>query len=182
MNKLKIQQHYCLTPHKRNFKIQKLNYSLKFSTIIIPGTLTKLSLLNNTALEKTKHSKLFVKQSYLLLVWLMYIQGTYSELNENQKTPSFFIHKKQQTKTTKLKAPMAHKTFSQEQFLLKYYTLSISFKTEFNATQKLSSVNSSIFTALALRQNAPFFNTNLLFLKYIKFSYAVFDKNYMLLK
>lgn len=159
-----------------------MNYSLKFSTLIIPGTLTNLSLLNNVNSKSIKHKKLLVKQSYLLLIWLLYIQGTYSELNDNQKTPSFFIHKRSQSKSTKLKTPMAHKTYSQEQFTFRSYNLSISFKTKYNNTWRLSSVNSSVFVALNLRKNSPFFNTNLLFLKYVKFAYLASDQNYMTLK
>ena len=112
----------------------------------------------------------------------MYIQGTYSELNDNQKTPSFFIHKRHQSKTTKLKTPMAHKTYSQEQFTLRSYDLSISFKSKYMTPRGVSSLNSSIFVALNLRQNSPFFNTNLLFLKYIKFAYPVQDQMYMTLQ
>ena len=95
----------------------------------------------------------------------MYVQGTYSELNDDQKTPSFFIHKRRQTKSTKLKTPMAHKTYSQEQFTFRSYDLSISFKSRYLNQNKFLNVNSSIFVALNLRQNSPFFNTNLLFLK-----------------
>ena len=80
----------------------------------------------------------------------MYLKGSYSEFDDNQKIPSFFIHKTSRLKTTKLKAPMAHKTFSQEQFLLKFYSLSISFHTNQNATSLPHSVNASIFIALKL--------------------------------
>ena len=112
----------------------------------------------------------------------MYVQGTYSEINDNQKIPSFFIHKRKQNKTTKLKTPMAHKTFSQEQFTLRSYNLSISFKINHKDVQKISTVNSSIFVALTLRQNLAFFNTNLLFLKYVKLAYNSNDLKYMTLK
>jgi hypothetical protein len=74
---------------------------------------------------------------------------------------------------------MAHKTFSQEQFLLKFYSLSISFHTNQNATSLPHSVNASIFIALKLRQSLPFFSTNLLFLKQIRLSYKATDSNYM---
>ena len=111
----------------------------------------------------------------------MYIQGTYSELNDNQKTPSFFIHKRFQTKSTKLKTPMAHKTYSQEQFTFRSYDLSISFKSKYANKNKFLDVNSSIFIALNLRQSLPFFNTNLLFLKYVKFSFPSQDQKYMTL-
>ena len=75
----------------------------------------------------------------------MYIQGTYSKFNDNQKIPSFYIHKKHQTKMTKLKTPMAHKTFSQEQFIFKFYTLSIAFRTKLPKAIIPNSINNSIY-------------------------------------
>lgn len=111
----------------------------------------------------------------------MYTQGNYSKFNENQKIPSFYIHKKHQTKTTKLKTPMAHKTFSQEQFIFKFYTLSITFQTQLSPLTLLNSVNNSIYVILYLRNNLPFFTTNLLFVKAIKFTIQSKDKFFMLL-
>ena len=166
--------------NKKKIKLNKIKYSLKFASIITPGTIKNLSLLNSN--QKRNSNKLIVKQSYILLIWLMYLQGSYSELNDNQKIPSFFIHKKLQTKTTKLKTPMAHKTFSQEQFIFKFYTLSISFKTDVSNSVLPNSVNSSIYTVLYLRNSLPFFNTNLLFLKNFKFTFKSSDQNFMLLK
>ena len=162
-------------------KPNKLRYSLKFASIVTPHSISKLSLVNSTANTTSKHHKLLVKQSYILLIWLMYLQGTYSEFDENQKTPSFFIHKKSQLKTTKLKTPMAHKTFSQEQFILKFYSLSISFQTVQSEDLYPKSVNASIFAALQLRQSLPFFTTNLLFLKQLRLTYKSTDQAYMLL-
>lgn len=162
-------------------KLPKFKYSLKFASIITPNTIKNLSLANTNSTKIDKNNKILIKQSYLLLIWLMYIRGSYSEFNDNQKIPSFFIHKKSQSKVTKLKAPMAHKTFSQEQFIFKFYTLSISFKTQCNPDSLPSSINKSIYVILNLRSSLPFFTTNLLFLKNFKFSLYSFDSTYMTL-
>ena len=172
-----------LKKHKNNLStplnVNQFKYSLKFITIITPGTLHKISLLTSKANLNTGHKKLLIKQSYILLVWLTYLQGNYSKFDENQNTPSFFVHKKQQFKTTKLKTPMAHKTFSQEQFLFKYYTLSISFKSTNKKLNYPKSVNKSVFAILNFRKSLPFFATNLLFLKSFKLMFYSSDSNYM---
>ena len=74
---------------------------------------------------------------------------------------------------------MAHKTFSQEQFLMKHYVLVVSFSTLLSSDITIKTVNDSIFIALLLRNAIPFFNTNLLFLKRINFSFLATDQNFM---
>ena len=118
---------------------------------------------------QTHHNKLIVKQSYLLLTWLVYIQSRNSA--KKSSTPSFFIQPKNQTKFTHLKAPMAHKTFSQEQFIFKHYTIVVSFKVLISGLHTLKNINDILFLILSIRNNIPFFNTNLLFLKRINFSF-----------
>jgi hypothetical protein len=158
-----------------------LRYALKFVSIITPGTIKNLRLILASQYEKKDtHNKILVKQSYLLLTWLVYVKGSYST-TETQKIPSFFVQPVSRYKLTNLKTPMAHKTFSQEQFLFKHYTLTISFKHALDSKSNLTSVNSSIYTALLMRSETPFFNTNLLFLKRFSFSFPSSDKSFMLL-
>jgi hypothetical protein len=157
-------------------------YTLKFASIITPHAIKNLSLsvsTSNFINSYSKHKKLFVKQSYILLVWLVYLKKEYSTKNNRSKIPSFFIHKKKQTKTTKLKTPMAHKTFSQEQFLLKFYYLSISFQVNHHPNIYPQSINTSLYTFTYLRKTLPFFSTNLLFLKRIGLTYQSKDTNFM---
>lgn len=106
----------------------------------------------------------------------MYIKT--SKSNYNSATPAFFIQPKKQTKFTNLKAPMAHKTFSQEQFVFKHYTITISFKTLISENLKINTLNDSIFLILSIRNSIPFFNTNLLFLQRISFSFYSTDQSY----
>ena len=156
-----------------------LKYNLRFTSIISPGSVTNLRLMQlGTHAPKTHHNKLIVKQSYLLLTWLTYIQ-TSSNSKGSSKSPSFFIQPKKQSKFTHLKAPMAHKTFSQEQFIFKHYVIVISFRTQISEKETLDSVNDSIFVILALRNSIPFFNTNLLFLKRMSFTLSSKDNSFM---
>ena len=71
-----------------------------------------------------------------------------------------------QTRLTTLKAPMAHKTFSQEQFQFRFYTFSISFNLQNNEkVNNINTLNKSLFIALLVRNNFINFSTNMLFLK-----------------
>jgi hypothetical protein len=164
---------------QKHTQINTLKYNLKFTSIIAPGAVSNLRLIQfNDNRGSNPHNKLVVKQSYLLLTWLAYLKDK-SIKSSKTNTPSFFVQPVRQFKLTHIKAPMAHKTFSQEQFLFKHYNLVISFKTILSQNYTLNSVNNSIFIALSLRSSIPFFNTNLLFLKRIKFSFISQDSTFM---
>jgi len=150
---------------QRERNSNRVQYTLRFASIITPATLKNIRLLQSTSYDtKNSHNKVLVKQSYLLLTWLMYVKGSYSS-TEIVHVPSFFVQPISQSKLTNLKTPMAHKTFSQEQFLFKKYILTISFTHLNSSVNSIQSINTSLFMALLLRAETPFFNTNLLFLK-----------------
>jgi ribosomal protein S10 len=94
-------------------------------------------------------------------------------------TPSFFVHPSKQNRLTFLKAPMAHKTFSQEQFMNKSYNLTISFNNVFREQSTINSVNNSLYTALYLRTAYLPAETNLLFLKKLRISITCKDERFM---
>jgi hypothetical protein len=81
---------------------------------------------------------------------------------------------------TQIKAPMAHKTFSQEQFVIKSYSLQIAFTSQYSLSKKsIDSLNKSILAATALRKLVPFLETNLFFLKKITFNIYSNDGQYL---
>lgn len=117
-------------------------------SIISPGNLINFQTHNATLnlLNNNKSSKLYVKQSYMLLTWVLYLKNLYlkqSPSSSKASLPSFFVFPKNVKKITLLKAPMAHKTFSQEQFLFKFYVLSISYSIENPNSSNLSFPSSS---------------------------------------
>ena len=59
---------------------------------------------------------------------------------------------------------MAHKTFSQEQYMIRYYVMSISFIVPLGGMIEypIRDVNSSIYYALLTLKGMPYFSTNLL--------------------
>lgn len=99
--------------------------------------------------------------------------------------PGFFIYPTKNYKTTTLKAPMAHKTFSQEQFMIRYYFLSITFYTHFTKelgfahnSNSSNSLNNSLFYSVYIIKSIQPISTNLLLLKRYSLSFYSLGGNY----
>jgi len=135
----------------------KTNYSLVFNSLITINTIKFLSLVNTDHRKGFKQSKLFVKQSYMLLTWVIY--------NSTKSTNAFILPKKTK-KITITKSPMAHKTFSQEQLKWEYYKLVIPYV--ITSGVKVCGVNQAMYFILQVRGGSisrDSVGTNLLFLK-----------------
>ena len=183
--------------HKKNFKLQQplIKHTLKFASLYTPSSFKDMSLFfrgtskYNSFLKNKPNKKILVKQSYVMLIWLSYIAKSRkasdlerNDLSNKASCPSFFIYPFRNYKTTITKAPMAHKTYSQEQFMIRFYKFSISFHTNLSVpgciNSSIPSVNSSLFFASFLRQNMPIIGTNMLILhKYATFFYSL-DKDF----
>ena len=188
MNFKKIKTRY----EKQDSK--KIKYSIKLTSIFTPDVASNSSLNINIYSKGsfTKQNKIMVKQSYMILTWLSYLAKIGSdqkqkskntlELNNTKKisTPLFFVCPKKQTKITTIKSPMAHKTFSQEQFQFRYYSFNISFNIKnSDSVTKINSVNQSIYVALLIRKNFLNFSTNMLFIKRFRASLPLSDKLFL---
>jgi hypothetical protein len=178
-----------LNKNKSSLK-KSLRYTYKFASIISPGSLKDMTLISRSKLTSTNNNSIYIKQSYVLLTWMTYIReaqnsSTFKTPTDSEEdsasTPSFFVHPSKTTKLTFLKAPMAHKTFSQEQFISKSYNLTISFNNVFRDQSKINSVNNSLYVALYLRNTYLPTETNLLFLKKLRMSITCKDERFMTL-
>ena len=69
-----------------------------------------------------------------------------------------------QTKHTAAKAPMAHKTFSQEQFIIKYYYLTFSTESKASPRLNVDSINKSMLISSTFASLNSFSATNMLLL------------------
>jgi hypothetical protein len=125
-------------------------------------------------------SKILIKQSYVLLVWFFYLTSlSASSPNKKDKTaiPGFFVYPKKVTKFTILKAPMAHKTFSQEQISFSSYSFSLTFTVNLQAPVPCSKGAMlhllEYFNGLRL-----FYGTNMLFLKNFRVLFLVQDTTF----
>jgi len=144
-------------------KQPKIKYTFCFTSLITPHKITNIRLLNNplTPFKSKKSKKIFTKQSYLLMTWLWYIQKNHTSASK----PSFAFKPTSVHKTTLIKSPMAHKTFSQEQFQFKFFNLVISFTIPFVKSLELLSVNQLLYLILSLKTSIPFVETNFFLLK-----------------
>ena len=195
-NRTNLGQHSLLLNRNKTSLKKTLRYAYKFASIISPGSLKDMTLVSRAKANLVTKNNIYVKQSYVLLTWMTYIRETqavkgakkkktkfiededYSE-EDNASTPSFFVHPSKNPRLTFLKAPMAHKTFSQEQFVNNSYNLTISFDNAFREQAEISNVNSSIYVALYLRNTCLPTETNLLFLKKLRMSITCKDNNFL---
>jgi hypothetical protein len=119
---------------------QQVKHTLKFGSLFAPAAFKDLCLFfrntskYNSFLKNKSDKRILVKQSYILLMWLNYIatisgMTSKSSIKKKKTCPSFFVYPFRNYKTTIIKAPMAHKTHSQEQFMIRFYKFSITFYT-----------------------------------------------------
>jgi len=131
-----------------------------FSSIFNPSCLVNLRILSSSGLisnsNQFKFKKVLVKQSYLLLLWIKYINY------ENQKQSIICLPRKKSSHFTKNKSPMAQKTYSQEQFTFKMYKYT--FNRVFIAANPCLSNKDLLSIILYSRMSSYFWGTNLLFL------------------
>lgn len=174
----------------KNIKYLKLNktalnktqihttYSISFVSLLSPSTIKNIRLILTTEKFSKKNKKILVKQSYMLLTWLFYLENQTKNQNKD-KTPTFFIKPIQKSTFTLTKAPMAHKTFSQEQYQIKFFHIKISFSNYLNSSLLNFNLNKSVLFALSLRQSMPFFETNFFFLKKFSFIFPFTATKYL---
>ena len=180
-----------------NRKISIIKHTLKFGSLFSPSTLKDISLLfrntkkyNSVLLEKP-NKRILVKQSYIFLVWVKFLVSKDNlDSTPGGSIPSFFIYPFRNYRTTITKSPMAHKTYSQEQFMVRFYNFSISFNiptnpsyfnhkdTTFGTTIAPNNVSKSIFMSHLLRINTPFLGTNMLFLHRYNITFYSIDLDF----
>ena len=153
----------------------KLSYVLSFTSLLpftLPSILFTTGGNNNSSCwssRKTRFSRLMVKNSYLLFTWFYYLNSIYIKRHkfDPNLVPAFFTKPSKVSKFTITKAPMAHKTFSQEQYKVKFYRFLFKFTFRFNYLP--ASVNGLIFLINFLKYSFFFFETNFFFLNRIRF-------------
>lgn len=148
-------------------------YSIVLKSLISPYSIKNLNFFIFNLDYKKK--KILIKQSYLMLTWFYYINA----INFNTKKKiKFFIISKRSNLLTLIKAPMAHKSFSKEQFSFYSYTFILSFKASLRDYMKLDDLNKTLLFVLLSKKLAPSAETNLIFLKNFKFLIKSSDSNF----
>ena len=156
-----------------------IHYTFHFTSLITPHKINNIRLLNTDSgynISK-KHKKIFTKQSYLLMTWLWYIQKN----NTSKSKPSFAFKPTKIHKTTLIKSPMAHKTFSQEQFQFQFFNLVISFSNKIPTSNSLITLNQLLYLILTLKSSIPFVETNFFLLKKFQIRVPASVKNFLII-
>lgn len=102
------------TPHNRHSS--KLHYTFSMASLV------PIRTLQNNRLLGIRDTRLRAKQFFLLLSWFFFL----GYRNEKTSTKVLFLPRKKSTFTT-LRAPMAHKTWSKEQYQFNVFRSSIQF-------------------------------------------------------
>lgn len=103
--------------------------------------------------------KIYLKKSYLIFLWLNYLASYQNDAYSVKVTK---IRSKTKLYTV-VKAPMAHKTNSKEQFISKHYHFKVQFTVRRSTVRHLSCQAVSTIN-VNLLSTFPVFETNLLFL------------------
>ena len=124
--------------------------------------------------SKLLPSKLFVRKSYLILLWFSYLsRDTFKKVKLKVR-----VLKKKKTMLTLTKAPMAHKKSSKEQFFSSLHFFSVSYTLPFKNSNACLPVGSMNYYLKNVLKTLPFIETNLLFLKTSTLTTAFNDTNY----
>ena len=159
-----------------------MSYKLNFRSIIPPKSNLNIQTLSMNLQESNVDTqRLIVKNSYILLTWLFFMVKTNQNLKKDIKfkkyAPKFSIKPFRNSKFTIIKAPMAHKTFSQEQYLYSYYSLSTEFI--FFLKRNKMNLNKLLYFFLVVKQSRFSFETNLFFLQKITIKMSTSDSQYL---
>ena len=182
---LRIRRRFKPAILKKSQRLQDFRYSLKFTSLLPPARVGDMRLfLYGDAPLKHKSQKLMVKQSYMLMAWAAYTHNNATELEKGMHRPSFASLPKRRTRFTILKAPMAHKTFSQEQYQFQRHTVNLSFGSQLNSTSGLTlGVNESLLLGLTMRkvQLTEGLGTNLFLLSRVRLTLRAVDAAFFLM-
>jgi hypothetical protein len=169
-----IDSNFILSLHKITTPtvITPLRYSFRFTSLVppLPKAFDSLPPIqsNNSPLPK----RLLIKRSYLVLSWINYITILGTQKRKHFK-PNIAVLPSDTRVYTLAKAPMAHKTNSKEQFLVKFYNFKFSFELASNPKAAARTVQQGAYVMHLTKQLFPVFETNLLTLKYYEVRYPV---------
>lgn len=155
-------------------------YSINFVSLVSPTSFkkTEFNEQHRKNLSKINNKTLF-KKSYTILTWLYYL--TFIDLKNNQDNNiTIFVKPITRKIFTNVKAPMAHKNNSKEQYQFKFYSYVISFKSNAEKEREHSnkSVTSNFLFLWITKENFFFLETNTFFLKSYCFFSSFNDKTF----
>ena len=106
------------------------------------------------------------------------MQSREINVKTGQESPTIAILPSRRSLYTLQRAPMAHKTNSKEQFLVKTYNFTFSFKVPTPVESFVTSQEACAHALVLTKRLFPVFETNLLSLKYYLVSYNHSDSRF----
>jgi len=150
---------YTSTPKPIDLSVE---YNFLFVSWVAPHLLFNQS---RASLQKRRvRAGARMKKAYTMLTWLYYLTFTLDRQAENRIVKFSFLPRRRSMYTL-TKAPMAHKTFSKEQFKFQLHKCKVSIRTELK-NHRLVECFSGLQAALLITKSTfPCLETNTLFLK-----------------
>jgi hypothetical protein len=148
-----------------------VRFSFLFVSLISPNFIKNFTTFFNYNLNT---NKIQLKQSYVLFSWFYYM----TVVEKRNKKLKFFVLPLKNYTTTQIKAPIAHKNWSKEQFALQFFLLRITFKSLFIDTLLPNSPDSGLLFVLLSKKHFPLVETNIFFLKNYKIIFFLRDVVY----
>ena len=152
-----------------------LRYSFRFTSIIAPNTDIRSDVTFKLKAPKDRY-RIKLKHSYLMLAWFMTMTASEEQPDEVKTTLAILPPK--QNKLTLTKAPMAHKTNSKEQYLIKNYNFAFSVKLWVESDYVNNGLRSGALMLQLSEELFPCFETNLLYLKSGSVEYSTSAQRY----
>lgn len=142
-----------------------------FASIITPFMTANLRFFFQTMHFSKK--KIFLKQSYIILSWFYYMRSIKTQ--NTLKFLRFFVLPTTQQVYTLTKAPIAHKTWSKEQYKFQFYLIRISFNNNHFVDEQICNLNQGLLFFLLIKKTPPYFASNLLLIKNFRILISVSD-------
>lgn len=136
-----------------------VSYSFLFCSWVAPHV-----FFNKRLKAVAKKHLLGARKVYLLLTWIYYLTFNLKRQDKNKRV-SFALLPSKKSKYTLTKAPMAHKTFSKEQFKFQRYSCRVTIRVDLSELAQPSSFAQLSSSLLVARNSFPVLETNILFLK-----------------
>lgn len=176
-NSLNKKFHIVSYFQKNSGSVQNLiTYNFHFTSLVPLHLISNWKNLDFMGFRSSQLNQRYpaIKQSYLILTWLTYMSSFTSK--DSHRSVSFSSLPIKLKKYTVVKAPMAHKTNSKEQYGFRFFFFKGSFSSRVSRNSALSSVNIGLLFALNMKKSFPVFSTNMLFLKSYTIRFHFYDK------
>ena len=134
-------------------------YTFLFSSWVAPHI-----FFNRRLKTVSRKYLLGARKVYLLLTWIYYLTFNLKRQDKSKRV-SFALLPPRRSKYTLTKAPMAHKTFSKEQFKFQNYLCRVTVRVHLLPAAQPQSYIQFLHSLFIVKSFFPVLETNLLFLK-----------------